>query len=76
MFDIETGDAIPAVRITDVTSGTYAMTTSTGTVSLAFLPEGASAIQLRHAAYGDTAMQVTISAKDTLPLTLVLARRK
>jgi hypothetical protein len=76
VFDIETGDPIAAVRITDVTSGTYAMTTSTGTVSLAFLPEGTSTIQLRHTAYGDTTMQVTISAKDTLPLTLVLARRK
>lgn len=76
VFDIETGEAIAAMRITDVTSGTYAMTTSTGTVSLAFLPEGTSTIQLRHTAYGDTTMQVTISAKDTLPLTLVLARRK
>lgn len=76
VFDIETGDAIAGVRITDVTSGTYAMTTSTGTVSLAFLPEGTSTIQLHHTAYGDTTMQVTISAKDTVPLTLVLARRK
>jgi hypothetical protein len=76
VFDLLTGDAIAGVRITDSTSGTYTTTDSTGTIFLAFLPEGVSTIQLRHADYEDLTLQVTISPKDTVPLTLLLLRRK
>lgn len=75
-FDATTGDPIAGLAVTDSASGVSARTTSTGTVSLFFLPEGTSTLRLQHARYGDTTFAVTISPRDTLPLTLLLSPRR
>jgi hypothetical protein len=76
VFDEETGDPIEDVAVTDSASGTSARTTSTGTITLAFLPEGLSRVRVSKPAYVDQWVDVSISPRDTLPITLTLAKRK
>lgn len=52
------------------------MTTSTGTASLAFLPDGASALHITKPGYLPQRLEVSISPRDTIPITLVLVRAK
>lgn len=73
-YDRSTGDPITGLAVTDTLSGLTARTTATGTVSLFFLPEGTRGVRLHRDGYRDTTITVTISPRDTLPLTLVLTR--
>ena len=75
-YDAENGDPIADLAVTDAATGVSARTTSTGTVSLFFLLEGTSLVRLQHPWYRDTTIAVTISPRDTLPLTLLLAPRR
>ena len=72
VFDALTGEPIPDAQIVDVASGTFARTTQTGTVALSFLAEGASKIRIRRDGYQTLDLDVSISPRDTLPVTLTL----
>lgn len=72
VFDEATGDVVIGAEVADSTSGTFALTTTTGTVSLAFLPAGNSTLRIRKTGYLDLFLPVSISPRDTLPLTLLL----
>lgn len=74
VFDALTGDALVGADVVDVTTGTFASTTATGTVSLAFLPEGVSTIKIRKPGYAEVLMDVSISPRDTVPLTIVVGK--
>jgi carboxypeptidase family protein len=74
VFDAETGDPLSNVDVIDTLTGTSAKTTSTGTVSLFYVPVGARPIRLHLAGYRDTTVTVTISPADTMALTLILSR--
>jgi len=76
VYDESTGEPVAGVEVADSTSGTFALTTSTGTVSLLFLPEGMSTLRIRKAGYAEIRLPVVISPRDTLPITLVLAKPK
>lgn len=76
VFDELTGDPISGAEVADSTTGTFALTTSTGTVSLAFLPPGLSTVRIRKAGYAELRLPVSISTRDSLPLTLTLSRPK
>jgi hypothetical protein len=76
LFDDFTGDPIVGAEVADSTSGTFAVTTTTGTVSLAFLPDGLSTLRIRKAGYVELHMPVVISPRDTIPLTVTLTRIK
>ena len=76
VFDEATGDVVVGAEVADSTSGTFALTTSTGTVSLAFLPVGNSTLRIHKAGYVDLFLPVSISPRDTLPLTLLLKPAK
>jgi hypothetical protein len=73
-YDEQSGEPIQGVEVIDVASGTTAVTTKTGTVSLAFLSDGASLVRLRKVGFVPVNMSVSISVADTTPLTVVMKR--
>jgi hypothetical protein len=76
VYDEQTGDPIEGAVVTDLTSGTSAKTTSTGTVSLVFLPEGTTPLRISKMGFEDLSIGVEISASATSPLTLIMSRKK
>jgi carboxypeptidase family protein len=72
LFDAGNGQPLAGVDVVDSTSGSWVRTPETGIVSLAFLPPGPATVLLRRAGARDTLIHVTISARDTTPITLVL----
>jgi len=72
VYDSRTGDPIEGVEIRDAFSKTFALTTKTGTVTLVFLPEGGTLVQLRKVGYQPNTVFVAISPSDTLPITTTL----
>lgn len=76
VYDETTGDPLANVEVVDLATGTYARTTATGTATLAFLPDGASTIALRRDGFAELKLDVSISPRDTLPLTVVLSPKR
>jgi hypothetical protein len=72
VYDSRTGTPLPGVQVRDAFSGTYALTSATGTVSLTFLTiRGAAAlIELRKLGYQPK--QLVISGADSTPITELL----
>jgi hypothetical protein len=76
VFDGETGEPIEGAFVIDMTSGTRARTTITGTVSLAFLPEGGTPLRITKAGYDDLTVGVEIIPAKVEPITLVMVKRR
>ncbi len=72
VFDAASGEPIEGAEVSDALSKTTALTTKTGTVTLAFLPEGGSLVRIRKIGYATQMMMVAISPADTVPLTVLL----
>lgn len=72
VFDAASGEPIEGVEISDLLSKTVALTTKTGTVTLAFLPDGGSLVRIRKIGYATQTMMVAISPVDTVPITVLL----
>lgn len=70
----ESGEPLEGVEVSDVLTGNKSLTTATGTVSLLFLPEGASFVRLRKVGYSVQTFPVTISPADTSAITVILER--
>jgi hypothetical protein len=75
VFDAGSGAALAGVEVVDVATGTFATTPAGGTVSLFYLPEGRSTVELRRAGYLGQKIDVDISVRDTIPLTLVMEKK-
>src|SRR5437016_14195522 len=71
VYDLATGEAVEGAAVTEMKSGTVALTTKTGTVSLIFIPEGSSTIQIRKLGYEPITQQVSIGPADTVPITIM-----
>ena len=76
VFDGDTGEPIEGAFVTDVTSGTRARTTATGTVSLAFLPEGGTPLRISKDGYEELTIGVEITPSNIKPITLVMTKRR
>jgi pimeloyl-ACP methyl ester carboxylesterase len=76
VFDVDTGEPVEDARVVDLATGTFARTTKTGTISLAFIPAGSWRLSIEKAGYDSLTMFVAISPRDSSPVTVVLARRK
>jgi Carboxypeptidase regulatory-like domain len=74
VFDEQTGEPIAGAEVSDVRAGVSALTTSTGTVALSFLPEGISFVRIRKVGYAAQTFPVMVSVTDTASITVVLAR--
>lgn len=72
VYDQRSGLAVEGADISDVMSGITARTTTTGTVALAFLPEGGGLVRIRKVGYEPATLMVSISEQDTIPLTVLL----
>jgi hypothetical protein len=74
VYDAENGNPVEGVRVSDVLSGTSALTTATGTVSLVFVPDGGGLVRLQRIGYETQTTFVSISPRDTTPVTLAIRR--
>jgi hypothetical protein len=72
VYDVLTGLPIEGAEIVDLKTGTLAITTKTGTISLAFLPDGGSTVRVRKMGYIAITRFMAISPDDTVPITLML----
>jgi hypothetical protein len=66
------GKPLEGVEVTDLKSGTTALTTSTGTVTLAYLPDGGSDVRVRQLGYVPVTQFIRIGPADTTPVTVIL----
>jgi hypothetical protein len=72
VYSVASGEPIEGVEVRDMASGTSALTTKTGTVTLSFLPAGTSLLRLKKIGYEPFTTVVTITPDDTLPVTVLL----
>jgi len=75
VYDETSGDPVEGAYVVDLSSGTKARTTTTGTVSLSFLPEGTTPVRIIKEGFEDLSLGVEISPDAVNPLTLVMKRR-
>jgi hypothetical protein len=74
LFDKQTGGPIEGADVIDVLSGNSVKTTSTGTASLLFMPDGGGLVRIRKLGYEMQTIMLPISPTDTIPVTMVLER--
>ena len=72
VFDAASGSPIAGAGVMDLRTGTIALTTSTGTVDLAFVADGGTTLRVRKLGYHPVEQLVPISPTDTTPVTLLL----
>jgi len=72
VFDNATGEPVAGVQVVDMLTGTSALTTATGTVSLSFLSPGGSLVRIRKVGYALQTMSIPMSPSDTAPITVLL----
>ena len=72
VYNGQTGDPVEGAEVMDALSKTKALTSKTGTVSLAFLPDGGSMVRVQKIGFQPMTIVVAISPVDTVPITLIL----
>ncbi|MEO7086421.1 MAG: hypothetical protein ABI442_22590 [Gemmatimonadaceae bacterium] len=74
VYDEQSGEPIEGVEVSDILNGNGSLTSSTGTLSLFFLPDGGGIVRLRKIGYVSQMLTVSISPADTNPITVVISR--
>ena len=72
VLDKVTGQPLAGAEVVDLATGTKAVTSSTGTISLAWLSPGTSVLQVRKLGYANKIQTVATSATDTGSVTVAL----
>jgi hypothetical protein len=76
VFDETTGEPIDSVEVIDVSSGSKAVTTSTGTVALTYVPDGGGSVRLHKPGYKDVTLDVVIAPAALTPITATMVPAK
>ncbi|MEP6493244.1 MAG: carboxypeptidase regulatory-like domain-containing protein [bacterium] len=71
VYNAQSGEPVEGAQVTDVLNRTTAQTTKTGSVTLAFLPDGASLVRIQKIGFRPVTLAVEISPSDTVPLTVL-----
>lgn len=74
IFENESGRPLEDVEVTDIFNDVTFRTNELGLLSLAFLPDGRSIVRVRKFGFASQQVFVTISPKDTSPITLAMNR--
>jgi hypothetical protein len=74
-FDANTGAAVSGASIVDSLSGWSALTTSTGTIDLSFLPEMFTMIRVEKPGYKPQRLFVGLTSPDFTPITILLEKQ-
>ena len=74
VFDLDTGDPIPNVVVTDSITRLSARTTITGTVTLNFVSAAGGALTLTREGYTPISLHVPVTLADTAPITTTMSR--
>lgn len=72
VFDSQSGEPIEGAEVIDALNHVTSVTTKTGTVSLAFLPEGASMLRIQKIGFKPVTQFVEISPADTVSITILM----
>lgn len=75
VFDDATGDPVGGAQVVDLATKRVAVTSVSGAISLAFLPPGVSVLLIRKIGYAPRFQTVTVSAADTVSITMALEPR-
>ena len=76
VFDAATGDPLSGAVVRDSASGRSAVTDTTGTVRLTFVPRSSGVIQIDHPGFERESMAVSLTLTDVTPITVVLRRMR
>ena len=75
VYDEVSGEPIEGAQVVDGLTETFALTSNTGTVSLAFLSQaGGTPVEIRKLGYQPKTLIVKTGAADTVPITMTLTR--
>ncbi len=74
VFDARTGEPVEGADVIDMRSGNSIKTSSTGTASLLFIPDGGGLVRIRKLGYALQTQMISISPADTTPVTWILER--
>jgi hypothetical protein len=72
VFNFDTGEPIVGAEVLDITSRASVLTSKTGTISLRFLPDGATLLRIRRVGYEPVMVAVEITPRDTISLTVLM----
>jgi hypothetical protein len=72
VYSAQSGDPVEGAEVIDMLGKVTARTTPTGTVTLAYLPEGETLLRIRKVGFEVTTMLVSITPEDTVPVTVLL----
>jgi hypothetical protein len=72
VFDDATGQPVVGAEIVDLGTGTKALTSVSGVISLAFLQLGPTVLQIRKIGYRSRNLTIAVSPADTISITLTL----
>ncbi len=76
VFDELSGLPIENAAVIDTVTGLRMFTSATGTVSLIYVPDGGSTLRIRKSGYESLLLSVTVSLRDTLPVTVTMLKSK